>query len=243
MLQTYKLTIAYDGTDYCGWQRQKDKKTIQGQIEAALLKIFDKSIPVIGSGRTDSGVHAQGQVAHIKTEIRYDDQEFIHALNGNLARDIRVLSLHKVSPEFHARKSARSKIYRYRIFNIPEIDPFVIRYVHHWPAPLDIDRMTEASSYFVGEHDFSSFSSNRFLNPIRTVSRSEIKRQGSEIIYTVQANGFLRYMVRTMVGTLLEIGKGAYPPQIIQEIFPRKARAKDTPTAPAAGLCLIQVNY
>ena len=243
MFQNYLISIAYDGTDYFGWQRQKDKITVQGQIENALKTIFGIDINVLGAGRTDAGVHAKAQAANFKAPGKYINSELLSALNGHLRKDIRILSIKKVSSDFHARKSAKSKIYEYRIFYSAKINPFVFRYVLHFPCPLLIDRMKEGASLFIREADFSSFSSNRELNPIRRVLRSEIRKKRNEIVYTVEANGFLRYMVRTMVGALIQIGKGKIPPQRIEDILLQKSRSKDAPTAPARGLCLIKVNY
>jgi len=243
MFQNYLISIAYDGTDYFGWQRQKDKVTIQGQIENGLKNIFGININVLGAGRTDAGVHAKAQAANFEAPGKYKNSELLSALNGHLQKDIRILSIKKVSSDFHARKSAKSKIYEYRILNSSSIDPFVFRYVLHVPCPLLIDRMEEGASRFIREADFSSFSSNRELNPIRRVLRSEIRKKRNEIVYTVEANGFLRYMVRTMVGALLQTGKGKILPQRIEEILLQKKRSKDAPTAPAKGLCLIKVKY
>lgn len=243
MPQNYKLVLSYDGTDFHGWQRQPRRRTVQGMVEDSLERIVHKRIPVIGAGRTDAGVHAQAQVAHFKAKISLNEEELFRALNSLLPPDIRIVSSEKAEPDFHARKMARSKIYQYRIYNSPSISPFLIRYVHHWSSSLDLARMKEAASLFVREDDFSGFSSNRFLHPVRKVFRSKIKKEGPEIIYTVDANGFLRYMVRTMVGTILEIGRGKSPLEIIEEIFEKKDRSLAGPTAPAKGLCLMRVNY
>jgi len=243
MFQNYLISIAYDGTDYYGWQRQKDKVTIQGSIENGLKNIFGININVIGAGRTDAGVHAKAQTAHFQAPSKYKNTELLSALNGHLRKDIRILSLKKAPLDFHARKSAQTKIYEYRIYNSLNIDPFILRYVLQVPGPLLIDKMQEGASLFIREADFSSFSSNRELNPIRRIIRSEIRKKGNEIIYTVEANGFLRYMVRTIVGALLQIGKEKMPPHRIEDILLQKSRSKDAPTAPAKGLCLIKVNY
>lgn len=242
-MQNYKILVSYDGTEYQGWQRQPNKKTIQGLIENALEKIAAKKIPVIGSGRTDAGVHAEGQVAHFKVNSRLENDELLQALNGILPRDIRIRSLKKAPPNFHARKSARSKIYQYRIFNSPDISPFVIRYVHHWTSSLDMGKMEEAAKLFVREADFTPFSSNRLLSPIRNVTRSEIRKKGREIIYTVEANGFLRYMVRSLVGALIEVGRGKLDPGQIEGFFKLNKRSPLCPTAPAKGLTLLKVKY
>jgi len=242
-MDTYKIHICYDGYDYHGWQRQPRKKTIQGNLEKALSKITKKDIPILGAGRTDAGVHALAQVASFKANITLDADVLHQAMNSFLPKDIRITSLQKVEKDFHARRNARSKIYRYRIFNGKNISPFLIRYALYWPYNLDVDGMKKAAAKFVREADFTAFSSNRLLHPVRKISRSEIQKKGEEIIYTVEANGFLRYMVRTMVGTLLEIGRGRRPPQIIDELFKGGKRTLDSPTAEPQGLCLIEVFY
>lgn len=243
MIENYRIKISYDGTGYHGWQRQPGKKTIQGSFEGALAKITKKEIPVIGAGRTDAGVHALAQVANFRAELNLTEEALLRALNALLPADIRITSLKRVDPEFHARKMATSKVYQYRIFNARSISPFFVRYVLHWPSPLDVEKMKTASHYFVREADFTPFSSNRLLHPVRKVLRSEIHTKGKEVIYTVEANGFLRYMVRAMMGTLLEIGKGKQPPEIIDDLFREKKRTLPSPTAPARGLCLIKVRY
>lgn len=237
------MIISYDGTDYHGWQRQPDKKTIQGILEAVLFKFRSKKIHVMGAGRTDAGVHALGQTAHFQADLNLNEKELLRALNGQLPPDIRVLSLENVDKNFHARKTAISKIYRYRIFNAPHISPFIIRYVLPWPSPLDFEKMQKTAQLFIRKDDFSAFSSNRLLYPVRDVTASHIDKEDNEITYTVAASGFLKYMVRTMVGTLLEIGKGKMEPAAIEDLFRKKRRSLSSPTAPAKGLCLIKVNY
>lgn len=241
--QTYKIIISYDGTDYYGWQRQPDKRSIQGLLEDSLKKISSQKIAVTGAGRTDAGVHAQGQVAHFRADLSLNGEELRAALNALLPPDIRIISLQKVSSSFHARKMARSKIYQYRIFNARNISPFLIRYTLYWPSPLEEKIMKKAATLFVREADFTPFSSNRLLNPVRTVIRSEIQKKGQEIIYTIEANGFLRYMVRTIVGTLIEVGRGKISPEKIENIFKEKDRSMAGPTVLAKGLCLVKVNY
>lgn len=243
MNQNYKIVLSYDGTDYHGWQRQPDKRTIQGVLEEILYRFHSQKINVLGAGRTDAGVHAQGQVAHFKADLNLNDEELLRALNSQLPNDIRILSITPVSQSFHARKAAKSKIYSYRINNSAFINPFDFRYVLHWPPPLDLAKMQEAARVFIREADFSAFSSNRLRNPIRKVLSSQIDRVQDEVIYTVQATGFLQYMVRTMVGTLLEIGRGKQEHDLIEELFAQKKRTRLTPTAPAKGLCLKQVLY
>jgi tRNA pseudouridine38-40 synthase len=243
MLENYKIKISYDGTDYHGWQRQPHKKTIQGSLEKALFKIAKKNVSVLGAGRTDAGVHALAQVANFKGDLKLEDEELLRAMNSLLSKDIRILTLQKVDKSFHSRKMAKSKIYRYRIINTKNINPFLIRYALYLPYPLDLDAMKTAAAKFIRKADFTPFSSNRLLYPVRTVIRSEIQKKGNEITYTVEADGFLRYMVRTMVGTLLEIGRGKKPPDVIEDLFKGNKRTLASPTAEARGLCLIAVRY
>jgi tRNA pseudouridine38-40 synthase len=239
----YKLVLSYDGTDFSGWQRQPEARTVQGVLEAALQKIAGKKIAVTGAGRTDAGVHARGQAANFLTDLELAREELHQALNALLPGDVRVFSVKKVPPDLNARKMAKSKVYEYRIHNARRISPFTFRYVLHWPGPLDFERMAAAARLFVREADFTAFSSNRLLHPVRRILRSELKKKGSEIIYIVEANGFLRYMVRTIVGTLLEVGRGKMEPKQIEDIFRQNRRALAGPTAPAKGLCLVKVNY
>lgn len=243
MTETYKITISYDGSDYHGWQRQPRKRTIQGSLEKALSKIAKKQIPVIGAGRTDAGVHALAQTAHFKARLTPDETALLRAMNSLLPKDIRIVSLQKTKPDFHARKMALSKVYRYRIFNAKDISPFLLRYALYWPYELDFESMKTAAAKFIREADFTPFSSNRLLYPVRNVTRSDVQKKGKEILYTVEANGFLRYMVRTMVGTLLEIGRGKRKPDIVDELFEGRRRTLASPTAEPQGLCLIQVRY
>ena len=242
-MKNYKLILSYDGTDFHGWQRQPKKRTVQGTLEDSLTQITQKKINITGAGRTDAGVHAQAQVANFKASLSMDDDELFRALNSLLPQDVRVTSLERTDLDFHARKMAKSKIYQYRIVNSTNISPFIMRYVLHWPSSLKVQSMREAAPLFIREADFTSFSSNRLLDPVRKVTRSELHKKGNEIIYTVEANGFLRYMVRTMAGTLLEVGKGKLLPEQIEALFRKKERSLASPTAPAKGLCLIKVNY
>jgi len=242
-MQNYKFIISYDGMDYHGWQRQPQKRTIQGLLEKNLNKIMQKKITVIGAGRTDAGVHAQGQVANFKANISLSEEELLRAMNSVLPGDIKVVSLERVDLNFHARKMAKSKIYQYRIFNSPNIPPFLHRYVLYWRSPLNVKMMKKAAPLFEREADFTPFSSNRLLNPMRKVTSSQIDQKGEEIFYTIKANGFLRYMVRIIVGTLLEVGKDKLLPENIEEIFEKKRRSLAGATAPAKGLCLMKVIY
>jgi tRNA pseudouridine38-40 synthase len=242
-MKNYKVVLAYDGTDFRGWQRQPDGRTVQGVLEEAVRKVTQKKTVVHGAGRTDAGVHALGQVANFRGAFKLTDDVLLRALNAVLPPDVRIFSLEPAPDGFHARKSARSKVYRYRIVHAPQMSPLDRRYVLHWPYPLDLRAMRQAARLFVRTDDFSAFSSNRERSPVRTVRRSEIRKTGPEIVYTVEAGGFLRYMVRTIVGTLIEVGRGRIAPDQVEEIFRRRDRSLAGPTAAARGLTLVRVDY
>lgn len=239
----YKIVLCYDGTDYFGWQRQPRLKTIQGVLEDALTRLAGTAVIIAGAGRTDAGVHALGQTASFKADLKLGDAELFKALNGILPPDIRILSLDRVPPGFHARRDARGKIYEYRIVTAKAISPFDLRYALHWPYPLNLPNMRKTAAAFVREGDFSGFSSNRELHPVRKVLRAELHKRGAELRFTIEASGFLRYMVRTIVGTLLEAGRGRIGPAHVENVFRTKARTLANPTAPAKGLCLMKVLY
>ncbi len=242
-MKNYRIVLAYDGTDFRGWQRQPDSRTVQGVLEDAIRKVTQKRIVVHGAGRTDAGVHALGQVASFRGAVKLSDKVLLRALNAVLPGDVRIFSLEEAPPGFHARRSARSKLYRYRIVHAPQASPLDRRFVLHWPYPLDLGKMRRASRFFVRTADFTAFSSNRDRSPIRTVTRSELRKSGHEIVYTIEAAGFLRYMVRTIVGTLLEVGRGRLTPDQVEDIFRRQDRSLAGPTAAAKGLTLIRVDY
>jgi len=242
-MKNYKLVLAYDGTDFRGWQRQPVGRTVQGVLEDAVHKITGKRTVVHGAGRTDAGVHALGQAAGFRGAFKLSDEVLLRALNAVLPEDVRIFSLEEAPPEFHARRSACSKLYRYRIARAPQPSPLDRRFVLHWPYPLKVGKMRQAAGLFVRTADFSAFSSNRDRSPIRTVTRSELVRAGHEIVYSIEAAGFLRYMVRTIVGTLLEVGRGRIAPEQVEEIFRREDRSLAGPTAAAKGLTLVRVDY
>lgn len=242
-MQNYRIVLAYDGTNFKGWQRQPEERTVQGALEDAVFKITRKRTVIHGAGRTDAGVHAMGQAANFRVATRLADADLLRALNAVLPWDIRILTLEKAPDAFHARKSARSKVYRYRIVLAAQASPFDFRYALHWPYPLDLRAMRAAAPLFVRRADFTAFSSNRERHPVRTVRRSEIHKKGDELVYTIEAQGFLRYMVRTVVGTLLDVGRGKLTPEDIEGIFRRKDRTLAGATAPAKGLCLARVDY
>ncbi|MCX7973704.1 MAG: tRNA pseudouridine(38-40) synthase TruA [Candidatus Aminicenantes bacterium] len=241
-MPTYKLILSYDGTDFHGWQRQREERTVQGVVEGALEKITGQKISLVGAGRTDAGVHARGQVAHFRAHVTLDEEELHRALNAILPWDVRIVSLRRVSDHFHARRSAFSKIYEYRLLNSNRVSPFLFRYVLPWPYPLDFEKMEQAAKLFLREADFSAFTPAPTSSPVRRIYRSELKKRGSLIIYRIEADGFLRYMVRTIVGTLLEVGRGRLNPQEIEKFFGPEI-IKAGPVAPAKGLCLVRVLY
>jgi tRNA pseudouridine38-40 synthase len=242
-MKNYKLVLGYDGTDFRGWQRQPDGRTVQGVLEEAVRKITQKRIVIHGAGRTDAGVHALGQVASFRGTFKLSDEVLLRALNAVLPGDVRVFSLEEAPPDFHARRSARSKLYRYRIVHAPQASPLDRRFVLHWPYPLKLGKMRTAARLFVRTADFTALSSNRDRSPVRTVTRSELRRSGDEIVYTIEAAGFLRYMVRTIVGTLLEVGRGRMEPGQVEGLFRHKDRSFAGPTAAAKGLTLVRVDY
>jgi tRNA pseudouridine38-40 synthase len=243
IFKNFKLTISYDGTDYHGWQRQPGQKTIQSLTEEALRKITGQRINLQAAGRTDAGVHALGQVANFRADCRLTEEELLRALNAKLPFDIRILSVELVPTDFQARKSAWSKVYRYRIKISPIVSPFEYRYVFHYPYSLDLKAMEQAALCFEREDDFSAFSSGNYRKPFRKIFHSRLENWGDELIYTVEANGFLRSMVRTITGTLIMVGRGRLKSEEIDQLFRQKKRTLFSPTAPARGLCLVRVNY
>jgi tRNA pseudouridine38-40 synthase len=242
-MKNYRIVLGYDGTDFKGWQRQPEARTVQGVLEGAILKVTQKRTVVHGAGRTDAGVHALGQTASFRGSFKLSDQVLFRALNAVLPEDVRIFVLEEAPPGFHARRSATSKLYRYRIVRAPQPSPLDRRYVLHWPYPLRTGKMREAARLFARTADFTAFSSNRDRGPVRTVTRSELRTSGDEIVYTIEAAGFLRYMVRTIVGTLLEVGRGRLEPGDVDRIFRHKDRSLAGPTAAARGLTLVRIDY
>jgi tRNA pseudouridine38-40 synthase len=251
-MRHFKLTIAYDGTDFHGWQIQADKPTIQGEIVSVLCRITQESILLHGSGRTDAGVHALGQVASFRTQSALSAGEFQRALNALLPPTIRITGAEEVGPDFHARWSARGKIYRYRLYRGKVVPPALWRYVLHYPFPLDEDAMRIAASRYVGPHDFAAFAAStgsedddKERSTVREIYSSELVRSEDreELVYTVRGRSFLRYMVRKMVGTLLEVGRGRLTPDDIVRLYQLRDRSKSGPTVPPQGLCMVSVEH
>lgn len=252
-MHNIKLTVAYDGTDFHGWQIQPGKPTIQGALTDVARKLTqEERVLVYGAGRTDAGVHALGQGAHFKTQSNLTPSEFHRAFNALLPPSIRVVEAEEVGPDFHARWQAQAKTYRYRIFRGRVLPPFEWRYVLHYPYPLDEAAMAEAAGHFVGLKDFTSFAAaadadDGERNPVREILRSEILPAGwgesREIVYEVRGKSFLRYMVRKITGTLIDVGKGRLKPEDIPQLFELRDRSKSGPTVPPQGLCLVNVEY
>jgi tRNA pseudouridine38-40 synthase len=242
----YKLLLQYDGTDFHGWQIQEGHRTVQGELTDALSLIEGRSVNVHGSGRTDAGVHAEGQVASVEIQREITATKLRAAINGNIGRDVRVLSCEAVADDFHARYSALGKTYVYRIVNGPVISPFWWRYAHHDARGLDRERMKDVGELFCGEHDWTAFSAAQsdVGDRVRTVTCVETsERPDSLIEIGVSANGFLRYMVRAMAGTLMAVGRGELDRDAVAEALQTGVRPTAAVTAPACGLTLVSVRY
>jgi tRNA pseudouridine38-40 synthase len=242
----FKLVIEYDGGAYCGWQIQPNGPTIQAAIEDALQRMTGEHVRLIGSGRTDAGVHALGQTAHFSCDTNIDAQAFQKGLNSLLPADIIIRSCRRVDEHFHARFGAKSKTYRYHILNSPL--PTAIGRQYHWwiRTPLDVRAMTEAAEYLVGKMDFKAFEATGSprAHTIRHVMRADIRcADKTNIFFEIEAEGFLRYMVRNITGTLVEVGRGNMRPGEIESILASRNRRLAGMTAPAQGLCLVEVLY
>ena len=246
MIRNFKITLAYDGTRYSGWQKQGNTgNTIQGKLEKVLSAMFGTAVEVQGSGRTDAGVHAAAQVANFKMDTKTSAAEVCRYLRMYLPQDIGVLSVEEVDERFHARLSAKRKTYRYRIWNSEVPNVFERKYLYLCPEPLDIEAMEACVPYFLGTHDFRAFCSNPDLkkSSVRTIYEMRLERLGHEIRLTVTGSGFLYNMVRLIAGTLLEAGRGHLRPAEIPEILESQDRRRAGPMAPACGLCMMEVEY
>jgi tRNA pseudouridine38-40 synthase len=248
----FRLTIQYDGTDFAGWQVQaQGERTVQGELERALALLEGEPVALHGAGRTDAGVHAEGQVASARLKREWTPERLRDAINGNVGRDLRVIACEVVAEDFHARFSARGKTYRYYLFNENFISPFVVRYAHHEPRALDVERMRECARLFLGVHDWSAFSAAQadVENRVRNLTRLEVaefwsdQARGHMIEITASADGFLRYMVRSIAGTLLAVGRGEIDGETITRALATGDRTLAGATAPAKGLTLVEVNY
>lgn len=244
-MQNYRALIQYDGTRYSGWQKQGNTTaTIQGRLEQAISGLLKEPVELHGSGRTDAGVHAVGQVANFKTAKSMDLPRFVHQLNEALPDDIAVLELTPAEPRFHARLNAKEKVYRYTIRNSHCADVFRRRFEYKLPEPLDLEKMQQAAEVLTGTHDFRGFSTGRTKkSTVRTIFSIQIDKTGGRIDITFTGDGFLYNMVRILTGTLIEIGIGTREIHSIQDVFDTKDRTRAGFTAPAQGLCLMEVRY
>lgn len=240
-----RLTVAFEGTSYHGWQIQADLPTIQGVLSEAIGRVTGEPVTVNGSGRTDAGTHARGLVANFSTRSRIAPAQLVRALNSMLPRDVRVLSARRMPSGFHARRDAFSKVYRYQIFLGPVMLPHLAREYFHFPYRIDLAKMENATRQFVGEHDFASFakSGSPASSTVRRIFRCELRKRGHRLLLTVEGNGFLHHMVRNMAGTLLEVGKGSISLSDFQQLFLMRDRTLAGFTAPAHGLVLLKVQY
>ncbi|HEX3470977.1 MAG TPA: tRNA pseudouridine(38-40) synthase TruA [Silvibacterium sp.] len=254
----WKLKLAYDGTDFHGWQIQPDHLTIQGELAGAIERVTGERILPQGSGRTDAGVHARAQIASFMLNAPIPPENLHRALNRTLPAAIRVLSAEHATPDFHARHSVQAKTYEYRIYRSEICPPWIARYVYALNWPLDIERTKQAAAEVVGEHDFTSFAASdpdltaRMTDPsgedikagnIRTIFSSSFTVENNELIYRVRGSGFLHHMVRNLVGTFLDVGRGHIAPDDIRSILDTRSRSAAGATAPARGLFLDSVEY
>jgi tRNA pseudouridine38-40 synthase len=272
-VRNLKVILAYDGSDFAGWQVQPGRATVQGTLASAIGRLSGENVLPQGSGRTDAGVHALAQVATFATESSIPVENWALALNHLLPPAIRVLEVSDAAPEFHARKSARAKTYRYQMYRGTVCPPFLARYVWHYPYPLNEEAMSEAAEAIVGVHDFTSFAAvdpervermsedtgghsrnessgspgteQLHTKPtnIREIFSSAWERAGEEFVYTVRGNGFLHHMVRNLVGTFVLLGKGSLSREDLKRILEARDRSAAGPTAPASGLFLVSVDY
>jgi tRNA pseudouridine38-40 synthase len=243
-LRRIKLTLEYDGTDFSGWQVQPDQRTVQGELQASLSKMMGSQINVIGSGRTDAGVHALQQVAHADVTRDIPSVNILMGLNSALPRDVRVLECEEAPETFHAQRSATGKTYRYLILNGSQATALDRYRVWQIRQPLDLESMLQGAAHLVGEHDFEAFkSAGEETSTVRNLRQLDIKRKGDHIVLTFEANGFLKHMVRNLTGALVEVGLGKLVPEDMQRLLAARSRENAPKKAPPQGLTLVQVTY
>lgn len=244
-----RLTVSFDGTNYAGWQVQKGDTGVQDVVEQALSKVFTGKHRLHSSSRTDTGVHALGMVAHLelpKRRFKMPPRKLRLALNAHLPDDIRIVDVTRAKPDFHARFDAKGKQYRYIVWNHPAMNPLLRTTAWHFPQRLNLTAIRQATAFFVGKHDFQSFAGNRgypYRDTVRTLTRCEVKRRGSQLTFIIEGDGFLYRMCRAMVGTLVQVGRGRFRPEEIKGMLTHKDRRIAGMTAPAQGLILWKVIY
>lgn len=244
-MKRIKFTVAYDGTGYCGWQIQKNGITVEEVLNKTLSKFFGEEITVIGASRTDSGVHAMGNVAVFDADVTMPPEKISYAINNLLPDDIRIQKSEEVAPDFHPRYCDTRKTYEYRIYNAQFPDPMVRLYSHFVYYHLDEEKMQQAADYLVGEHDFKSFCTPKegVDNTVRTIYYINVIREGNMVRIRMNGNGFLYNMVRIIVGSLMKVGMGMIPPEQVKEILEAKDRTRAGHKAAACGLTLVEVEY
>jgi tRNA pseudouridine38-40 synthase len=249
-MPSFRITVAYDGTEFVGWQRQAAGVSIQGVLEDAARELDERDVTVIGAGRTDAGVHALAQVAAFTLTREISADTVVRALNARLPDTVRVVAADEVPSTFHPQFDARAKAYRYRIWNGDVLPPFERRYAWHVPGALDVGAMQQAARLLEGEHDFAAFQAagSDVATTVRRISKSTIQSairnpQSAMLEYDVVGDGFLRHMVRAIVGTLVEVGRGRQPAEWMSEVLQSRERRRAGPSAPAAGLFLVRVDY
>jgi len=244
-VRNIRLTLAYDGTNYHGWQSQPNGVTVEETLKAVVERILDHGVKIVAGGRTDAGVHALGQVANFTTLKSIDNGGLFRGLNGLLPQDIRVKEVSDADPSFHARYSAKSKVYVYCILNQPCNSPFLARYALHVPYSLNLAAMRETFGLVLGEHDFSAFKKKDevYASPVREVLKARMATRGSMVFVIIEATGFLRHMVRNIVGTLLLVGQEKIDSDAFKAILESRQRENAGPTAPPHGLFLREIKY
>jgi tRNA pseudouridine38-40 synthase len=244
-MKRVKLIISYDGTAYAGWQLQPKQPTIEGKLNKALSELLEEEIAVIGASRTDSGVHALGNVAVFDTERSMSAEKICNAVNQRLPKDIRVQESYEVAPDFHPRRVLSKKTYEYRILNRKIAIPTERLYCHHVYYPLEVSLMQEAAGYLIGEHDFRSFCSikTKAGDTVRIIYGLEVSKEGDIIKITITGNGFLYNMVRIITGTLMKVGRGTYAPESMRDMLDGCNRGLAGPTAPPNGLTLMKIEF
>ena len=246
--RTFRGTVSYDGTEFSGWQTQGERRTVQAILEAALARVIGAPVPILAAGRTDAGVHAEGQVISFRAATSIPPEGIAAAANTILPEDVAILDLAPAAEGFHATRDATGKVYRYAVLASRTPRPLLRRFTWRVPARLDLGRMREAAALLPGRRDFRSFRTNPGIpgdrgSTVRTLRRADVRRRGELVLLEFEGDGFLYNMVRAMAGTLVQVGRGSWPPARVAEALRAKDRSRAGPTAPARGLTLVSVSY